>query len=161
MGLLPFRPCSLGPSVCCATAFLFWQRYGRPCSIEAMGLFLFLQANFLMILSLLSICNNLNQLISWLLVSDARKFCEPAIDSHTHPNVFKFIGVFALPSSSTLFLRWWRFRFSTPFPLQIQRFILCTWFGEFWSCCSLTALPGPAWVLLNWICKELISSLYT
>ena len=42
-----------------------------------------------------------------------------------------------------------------------MRFILCTWFVEFCSCCSLTALPGPAWVLLNWICKELISSLYT
>ena len=41
-----------------------------------------------------------------------------------------------------------------------MRFILCTWFGEFCSCCSLTALPGPAWVLLNWICKDLISSLY-
>ena len=39
-------------------------------------------------------------------------------------------------------------------------FILCTWFGELCSCCSLTALPGPAWVLLNWICKELISSLH-
>ena len=42
-----------------------------------------------------------------------------------------------------------------------MRFILCTWFGEFCSCCSLNALPGPAWVLLNWICKELISSLYS
>ena len=41
-----------------------------------------------------------------------------------------------------------------------MRFILCTWFSEFCSCCSLTALPGPAWVLHNWICKELISSLY-
>ena len=41
-----------------------------------------------------------------------------------------------------------------------MRFILCTWFGEFCSCCYLTALPGPAWVLLIWICKELISSLY-
>ena len=41
-----------------------------------------------------------------------------------------------------------------------MRFILCTWFGEFCSCCSLTAPPGPAWVLLIWICKELISSLY-
>ena len=40
-----------------------------------------------------------------------------------------------------------------------MRSILCTWFGEFCSCCSLTALPGPAWVLLNWICKQLISSL--
>ena len=40
-----------------------------------------------------------------------------------------------------------------------MRFILCMWFGEFCSCCSLTSLPGPAWVLLNWICKELISSL--
>ena len=36
-----------------------------------------------------------------------------------------------------------------------MKFILCTWFGEFCSCYSLTALPGPAWVLLNWICKEL------
>ena len=34
-----------------------------------------------------------------------------------------------------------------------MRFVLCTWFGEFCACCSLTALPGPAWVLLNWICK--------
>ena len=25
-----------------------------------------------------------------------------------------------------------------------MRFILCTWFGEFCSCCSLMALPGPA-----------------
>ena len=41
-----------------------------------------------------------------------------------------------------------------------MRFILCTWFGEICSCCSLTAQTGPAWVLLNWICKELISSLY-
>ena len=41
-----------------------------------------------------------------------------------------------------------------------MRLILCTWFGEFCSCCSLTALPGPAWVLLNRIGKELISSLY-
>ena len=41
-----------------------------------------------------------------------------------------------------------------------MRFIPCTWFGEFCSCGSLTALHGPAWVLLNWICKELISSLY-
>ena len=35
-----------------------------------------------------------------------------------------------------------------------MRFILCTWFGEFCSCCSLTVLPGPAWVLLNKICKD-------
>ena len=41
-----------------------------------------------------------------------------------------------------------------------MRFILCTRFCEFCSCCSLAALPGPAWVVLNWICKELISSLY-
>ena len=30
-----------------------------------------------------------------------------------------------------------------------MRFIFCTWFGEFCFCCSLTALPGPAWVLLT------------
>ena len=35
-----------------------------------------------------------------------------------------------------------------------MRFILCTWFGEISSCSCLTALPGPAWVLLNKICKE-------
>ena len=40
-----------------------------------------------------------------------------------------------------------------------MRFILCTWFSEFCPCSSLTALPGPVWVLLNWTCKELISSL--
>ena len=41
-----------------------------------------------------------------------------------------------------------------------MRFILCTWLGEIYSCCCLTVLPGPAWVLLNKICKEYISSLY-
>ena len=41
-----------------------------------------------------------------------------------------------------------------------MRFNLCMWFGEISSCSCLTVLPGPAWVLLNWICKELISSLY-
>ena len=42
-----------------------------------------------------------------------------------------------------------------------MRFILCTWFGEIYSCSCLTVLPGPAWVLLNKICTELISSLYS
>ena len=41
-----------------------------------------------------------------------------------------------------------------------MRFVLCTWFGEFCSCCSLTALPGPTRVLINWISQEFISSLY-
>ena len=41
-----------------------------------------------------------------------------------------------------------------------MRFILCTWFGEISSCSCLTVLPGPAWVLLNKICKYQISSLY-
>ena len=35
-----------------------------------------------------------------------------------------------------------------------MKFILCTWFGEISSCSCLTVLPGPAWVLLNKICKE-------
>ena len=35
-----------------------------------------------------------------------------------------------------------------------MRFILCTWFGDFCSCCCLTALPGPAWVLLSKIYKS-------
>ena len=29
----------------------------------------------------------------------------------------------------------------------------CTWFREVCSCCSLTALPGPAWVLFSRICQ--------
>ena len=51
--------------------------------------------------------------------------------------------------------------FSKTTTLTEMRFVLCTWFGEFCYCCSLTALPGPAWVLLNKICNELISSLYS
>ena len=35
-----------------------------------------------------------------------------------------------------------------------MRFNLCTWFGEISSCSCLTALPGPALVVLNKICKE-------
>ena len=35
-----------------------------------------------------------------------------------------------------------------------MKFNLCTWFGEISSCSCLTVLPGPAWVLLNKICKE-------
>ena len=36
----------------------------------------------------------------------------------------------------------------------------CTWFGEISSCCSLTALPGPAWVLLSKTYKPFAGSLY-
>ena len=35
-----------------------------------------------------------------------------------------------------------------------MRYNLCTWLGEISSCSCLTVLPGPAWVLLNKICKE-------
>ena len=35
-----------------------------------------------------------------------------------------------------------------------MRFILCTLLGEISPCPRLTVLPGPAWVLLNNICKE-------
>ena len=41
-----------------------------------------------------------------------------------------------------------------------MRFNLCTWLAEISSCSCLTVLPGPAWVLLNKICKDYISSLY-
>ena len=34
------------------------------------------------------------------------------------------------------------------------RFNLSTWLGEISSCSCLTVLTGPAWVLLNKICKE-------
>ena len=36
----------------------------------------------------------------------------------------------------------------------------CTWLGEFSSCSSLIALPGPAWVLLSKIYKPFPGSLY-
>ena len=36
----------------------------------------------------------------------------------------------------------------------------CAWFREVCSCCSLTALPGPAWVLFSGICKPFLRSLY-
>ena len=35
-----------------------------------------------------------------------------------------------------------------------MRFNLCTWLGEISSCPCLTVLLGPAWVLLNKICKD-------
>ena len=41
-----------------------------------------------------------------------------------------------------------------------MRFILCTWFCEFCFCCSLTALPGLAWVLLSKIYIHFCSPLY-
>ena len=34
----------------------------------------------------------------------------------------------------------------------------CTWFGEVCLCCSLTALPGPAWVLLKYVLQRLFLS---
>ena len=37
----------------------------------------------------------------------------------------------------------------------------CTWFGEISFCSSLTALPGPTWVLLGKICKPFAGFLYT
>ena len=36
----------------------------------------------------------------------------------------------------------------------------CTWFGEICSCCCLTVLLGPAWVLLSKIYKPFAGSLY-
>merc|ERR1739836_181368 len=37
----------------------------------------------------------------------------------------------------------------------------CTWFGEVCLCCSLTPLPGPAWVLLKYVLQRLfLSSVY-
>ena len=36
----------------------------------------------------------------------------------------------------------------------------CTWLREFSSCSCLTALPGPAWVLLSKIYKSFAGSLY-
>ena len=37
-----------------------------------------------------------------------------------------------------------------------MRFILCTWLREVCSCCFLTALPGPAWVLLNYVLQRIL-----
>ena len=37
---------------------------------------------------------------------------------------------------------------------------LCTWLWEIGFCCCLTSLPGPAWLLLNKICKDFFSALY-
>ena len=34
----------------------------------------------------------------------------------------------------------------------------CTWFGEIPSCCSLTFLLGPAWVLLTYVLQTIFSS---
>ena len=36
----------------------------------------------------------------------------------------------------------------------------CTWFGEICSCCCVTVLLGPAWVLLSKIYKPFAGSLY-
>ena len=37
---------------------------------------------------------------------------------------------------------------------------VCTWLREISSCCCLTALPGPAWVLLSKTNKPLFPPLY-
>ena len=34
--------------------------------------------------------------------------------------------------------------------------IICTWLREVCSCCSLTVLPGPAWVLLNHVLQRIL-----
>ena len=34
---------------------------------------------------------------------------------------------------------------------------VCTWFGEIPSCCSLTALIGLVWVLLNYVLQTIFS----
>ena len=34
--------------------------------------------------------------------------------------------------------------------------ILCMWLREVCSCCSLTALPGPAWVLLSYVLQRIL-----
>ena len=36
----------------------------------------------------------------------------------------------------------------------------CTWFGEICSCCYLTVLLGPAWVLLSKIYNPFAGSMY-
>ena len=33
----------------------------------------------------------------------------------------------------------------------------CTWFGEVYSCCCLTSLPKPAWVLLDYVLQTIFS----
>ena len=37
---------------------------------------------------------------------------------------------------------------------------LCTWLGEVCYSCSLTVLPGPAWVVLNYELQRIFSPLY-
>ena len=41
--------------------------------------------------------------------------------------------------------------------LYRARKMACTWFGEIPSCCSLTALLGPVWVLLNYVLQTIFS----
>ena len=45
-------------------------------------------------------------------------------------------------------------------PIQITelRKSSCTWFGEVCLGCSITALPGPAWVLLKYVLQRLFLS---
>ena len=39
-------------------------------------------------------------------------------------------------------------------PTELRK-SLCTWFGDVCSCCSLTALPGRAWVMLSHLSSAL------
>ena len=45
-------------------------------------------------------------------------------------------------------------------PIQISTLLWCSRFGEVCSCCSYTALPGPAWVLLNYVLCIISRPLY-
>ena len=35
--------------------------------------------------------------------------------------------------------------------------MVCMWLGEIYYCCSLTSLPGPAWVLLSYVLHTIMS----
>ena len=37
---------------------------------------------------------------------------------------------------------------------EMKKF-LCTWLGEVCYSCSLTVLPGPAWVVLNYVLQRI------
>ena len=44
--------------------------------------------------------------------------------------------------------------FSSGQSTEMKKF-LCTWFGEVCYSCSLTVLPGPAWVVLNYVLQRI------
>ena len=73
-------------------------------------------------------------------------------------NVFQFRYMF-VPMRKKTYHKEWEGKVDVYFNQRIihtteMRFILCTWLGEISSCSCLAVLPGPAWVLLNKICKE-------